>query len=207
MLHLNVVYNQGALNAQYAFDYSKALLLVSVGGAFIVPKEFKLIVNFTLLDKSSKSLLSISNGSPNDSWKQNKWQFKPNKLIVIYFKSKIFLHFCKGCKTFCEGERNDPIGLTSLVYLISLVSLGFVCCKELISIFGFNGLNGLAGIIRLIGFSLNGFTGIGFILGIVGLIEFIKPSTLLASLLALSATLALMATRASLAMAALTTLA
>jgi hypothetical protein len=83
--------------------------------------------------------------------------------------SKISLHICKDCSTFCEGEweqqqqldkHNGLIGfnlighsglarLTGFDSLISLVN--FIGLSVLIRLVGFIGCNGLTGLIGIIG--------------------------------------------------------
>jgi hypothetical protein len=107
-------------------------------------------------------------------------------LIVGYHYSKISLPFCKDCRIFCEGVKDDDdafikqrpgkydddvgddeekdnglIGRIGLVGLVSFRGLGLI------------DLNGLIGLIGLIGFvSIKGFVGHICISGLIGLIGF-----------------------------------
>jgi hypothetical protein len=119
--------------------------------------------------------------------------FKPQNLIVIYFKRS--LHFQEDCGTYCEGEweqqwhLNGYTGLvdfqqrhlnghTGLVNFIGLVGLiGFIGFIDFIGVVGLVGLNGL---IRIVGLScLNDLIGlVGFadhvgIVGVILLVDFI----------------------------------
>ena len=76
-------------------------------------------------------------------------QAPSSKLIVGCGYSKKSFHFCKDCRTFCEGVKDSTIDIVSnngIVDHISLVGLG-----------GFSGISGLVGQISLVGrIGLNG---------------------------------------------------
>jgi hypothetical protein len=143
-----------------------------------------LIVDF-IPTTSNPLLPPVLNGASALAHQSNLQVESKSKLIVICFK--IFLHFHKDCKTFCEGERDEPgivvlvdisdlgivghpgIGLVGRTGLGFISHVGQVGLVGLISLVGLVGLVGLVSLVRLIGlvclvgFSLISYIGLGLI--------------------------------------------
>jgi hypothetical protein len=117
-------------------------------------------------------------------------------LIVVYDYSKISLPFCKDCRIFCEGVKDDDDAFVkqrpgnyddnvsndeekdnSLVRQINLVSLVGISGFGLIGLIGHSGINnlkgfiGLNGLVSIRGFGLVSLVGLGgfSLVGIIGL--------------------------------------
>jgi hypothetical protein len=70
-------------------------------------------------------------------------QAAPNhshQLIVEYKYSKICLHFCKDCRIFCEGVKDDDNAVSQQLFVIG--KTGFVGFDGQIGYVGYNGLVG-----------------------------------------------------------------
>ena len=157
-------------------DSFKLIDVLTSEGAMFAPYIFENASTRT--NKSSKFavasqamvLSSTIGGKPNGS-------FKPQNLIVIYFKRS--LHFREVCGIFCEGEWEQQRHLnrhTGLVNFIGLVGLiGFIDFVNFIGVVRLVGLNLLNGLIRIVGLScLNDLIGLVSFADLVGIVSVIR---------------------------------
>jgi hypothetical protein len=93
-----------------------------------------------------------------------------SKLIDICFI--IFLHFCKDCRTFCEGERDLPlIGVNCLIKLSDIIDfigvIGLIGLDGLVRIVGLSCLNDLIGLIDLVKLGIVRHNGLDVLIGLI----------------------------------------
>ncbi len=153
-----------------AFSYSEGARLAPTNTFRTSIANFQLIVEHPILHSEGEYIYSLDyegvGATPNYSSQLIVDSIvdgisKPTQLIVESKHSKRFVHFCKDCGIFCEGEWEQPrhldgytgiIGHRLIVNLIGhFVSLiDFIGLNNLISLMGFIGLTGLVGLIDLI---------------------------------------------------------